>query len=239
MFCIDFRYLNKFSKFDPYPMPRIDDLLERVGRSRFITTLDITQGYWQLPMAPEAKDVTAFKNSIWIILLQSDAFWSPRGPQRHSSDIWTNYWDITELAAAYLDDVIYSQTWEEHLQHLQCALRRIRSEGLTINPHKCTFTQRQVRIPGLYSRKWRHQAQVGKVEAIQQYPVPTTKKNVQASVGLVGWYRTFISQFSERTAVLTEATASNEVEWGVWTELFKGLKGAGVGSPQPGFYQAI
>ncbi|KAM4578765.1 uncharacterized protein V3H82_008122 [Fundulus diaphanus] len=60
-FCIDFRYLNSVSSFDPYPMPRIDDLLERVGGATFITTLDLSKGYWQLALAHEAKELTAFR----------------------------------------------------------------------------------------------------------------------------------------------------------------------------------
>lgn len=60
-FCIDFRYLNAVSNFDPYPMPRIDDLVERVGRARYITTLDLSKGYWQVALAQEAKEMTAFR----------------------------------------------------------------------------------------------------------------------------------------------------------------------------------
>jgi len=59
-FCNDFRQLNAISKFDAYPMPRVDELIERLGKSRFITTLDLTKGYWQVPLAPEAREKTAF-----------------------------------------------------------------------------------------------------------------------------------------------------------------------------------
>lgn len=60
-FCIDFRYLNSVSNFDPYPMPCIDDLIKKVSRAEFITTLDLSKGHWQIVLTPEAKELTAFK----------------------------------------------------------------------------------------------------------------------------------------------------------------------------------
>ncbi len=54
-FCLDFRKLNAVSKFDPYPMPRVDDLIEKLGSAKFLTTLDLCKGYWQIPLSPESK----------------------------------------------------------------------------------------------------------------------------------------------------------------------------------------
>ena len=59
-FCNDFRKVNEISKFDAYPMPRVDELLEKIGNARYITTLDLTKGYWQIPLTPRAKENTAF-----------------------------------------------------------------------------------------------------------------------------------------------------------------------------------
>lgn len=59
-FCNDFRQLNKVTKFDTYPMPRIDELIDRLGTARYMTTLDLTKGYWQIPLAESAKEKTAF-----------------------------------------------------------------------------------------------------------------------------------------------------------------------------------
>ncbi|MGH0125978.1 UNVERIFIED_CONTAM: hypothetical protein FKN15_017686 [Acipenser sinensis] len=59
-FCIDFRRINEKSKFDTYPMPRVDELLERLGMAHFVTTLDLMKGYWQIPLTPESRERTAF-----------------------------------------------------------------------------------------------------------------------------------------------------------------------------------
>lgn len=71
-FSIDFRYLNAFSNFDPYPMPRADDLLERVGGSSYITTLDLAKGYWQLALTTEARELTAFRTPFGLYQLPLD-----------------------------------------------------------------------------------------------------------------------------------------------------------------------
>ena len=59
-FCVDYRKVNAVSKFDAYPMPRVDELLDRLGTARFYSTLDLTKGYWQIPLSPMTKEKTAF-----------------------------------------------------------------------------------------------------------------------------------------------------------------------------------
>ncbi|KAJ1094875.1 hypothetical protein NDU88_000055, partial [Pleurodeles waltl] len=59
-FCIDFHQLNAISMFDTYPIPRVDDVLEKLGRAKYMSTLDLTKGYWQIPLFPEDKEKTAF-----------------------------------------------------------------------------------------------------------------------------------------------------------------------------------
>ncbi|KAL4007477.1 hypothetical protein ACER0C_001329 [Sarotherodon galilaeus] len=205
-FCIDLRYLNSVSKFDPYPMPRIDELLERVGRSKFITTLDLSKGYWQLALAPEAKELTAFKTPFGLFQFRVMPFGLQGAPAT-----------FQDFAAAYLDDVvIFSQTWEQHVAHLRRVLKLIKSAGLTINPHKCKIAQTQVEYLGYVVGHGQVKPQVGKMEAIHAYPVPTTKKKVRAFTGLVGWYSKFIPHFAERAAPLTDltkASAPHKVKW--------------------------
>ncbi|CAJ0960675.1 unnamed protein product [Ranitomeya imitator] len=81
-FCNDYRKLNEVSKFDAYPMPRVDELIERLGPARYITTLDLTKGYWQIPMAQEAKEKTAFFYTRWMLPVCPDAIW-PTGSSGH------------------------------------------------------------------------------------------------------------------------------------------------------------
>jgi len=70
-FCNDFRQLNNIYNFDTYPMPRVDELIEPLGKSRYITTLDLTKGYWQVPLAPAAREKTSSPPTVCSIILCS------------------------------------------------------------------------------------------------------------------------------------------------------------------------
>lgn len=125
--------------------------------------------------------------------------------------------DVSDFSAAYLDDVvIFSQSWDEHRFHLQQVLQRIRAAGLTINPNKCAIAQREVKYLGYIIGFGKIKPQLGKFEAIQSSPVPTTKKKMRGFLGLVGWYRKFFPHFADRAVVLndlTKASAPNKLKW--------------------------
>ncbi|KAL4008478.1 hypothetical protein ACER0C_002330 [Sarotherodon galilaeus] len=209
--------MQSMQQFDPYPMPRIDELLERVGRSKLITTLDLSKGYWQVALAPEAKELTAFKTPFGLFQFRVMPFGLQGAPATFQRLMDQVLRDVSDLAATYLDDVvIFSQTWEQHVAHLRRVLKLIKSAGLTINPHKCKIAETQVEYLGYVVGHGQVKPQVGKMEAIHAYPVPTTKKKVRAFIGLVGWYSKFIPHFAERAARLTDltkASALNRVKW--------------------------
>ncbi|KAK7929500.1 hypothetical protein WMY93_005895 [Mugilogobius chulae] len=209
-FCIDFRYLNAISNFDPYPMPRIDELLERVGSAAYITTLDLSRGYWQLALAPEARELTAFKTPFGLFQFRVMPFGLQGAPATFQRLMDHVLRDVSQFSAAYLDDVvIYSRSWKEHLHHLQEVLKRIQAAGLTINPKKCAMAHREVEYLGYTIGFGKIKPQVQKMEAICSFPVPTTKKKVRGFIGLVGWYRKFIPQFADRSAILNDLTKNS------------------------------
>ncbi len=102
-FCLDFRKLNSVSKFNPYPMPRVDELVERLGRAAYLTTLDLCKGYWQVPITPESKELTALKTPFGHFqfrVLPFELHGAPATFQRMMDKI---LWGTEEYAAAYLD----------------------------------------------------------------------------------------------------------------------------------------
>ncbi|TKS65328.1 Retrovirus-related Pol polyprotein from transposon 17.6 [Collichthys lucidus] len=216
-FCIDFRYLNAVSNFDPYPMPRIDDLVERVGRAQYITTLDLSKGYWQVALAPEAREMTAFRTPFGMYQFKVMPFGLQGAPATFQRLMDHVLRDLSDFAAAYLDDVvIFSQSWEMHKVHLQQVLQKLQAAGLTINPHKCAVAQREVEYLGYIIGFGQIKPQLGKVEAIKSFPVPTTKRKLRGFLGLVGWYRKFVPHFADRAVVLndlTKASAPSRVHW--------------------------
>lgn len=218
-FCIDFRQVNALTKTDPYPMPRIDELVERLGKAKYITTVDLCKGYWQVAMAQSAKELTAFRTPYGLYHFRVMPFGLQGAPGSFQRLMDQVLRDTSDFAAAYLDDVvIFSETWTDHCDHLQEIFRRIKEAGLTINPQKCMLARREVSYLGFIIGDGVIRPQLEKVEAIRSFTLPATKKKVRSFLGLVGWYRRFIPNFSSRAAVLTDLTkaaASNKV---VWTE---------------------
>ncbi len=110
-FCNNFRRLNEVSEFDSYPMPRVDELLDRLGRARFISTLDLTKGYWQVPLTEQAKPKTAFStpSGHWQYrVLPFGLHGAPATFQRMMDILLRPH---QAYAAAYLDDVVvHSET---------------------------------------------------------------------------------------------------------------------------------
>lgn len=148
-FCVDFRYLNAMSSFDPYLTPRVDDLLERVGPATYITTLDLCRGYWQVALAQEAKELTAFKTSFGMYQFKVKLFGLQGAPAKFQRLMDYVLKDVSAFSAAYLDDVVvYSRSWEEHVIHLKEVLQRIKLAGLVINPKKCSIGRREVEYLG-------------------------------------------------------------------------------------------
>jgi len=129
--CVDYRRLNSVSEADAYPMPRIDELIDRLGGAKYLTTLDLTRGYWQVPVAQDARAKTAFTTPFGLYQFRMMPFGLHGAPAtfQRMMDVLLN--GLGDHAAAYLDDlVIFSQTWDEHLTHLRGILQRLREAGL-------------------------------------------------------------------------------------------------------------
>ena len=134
-FCIDYRRLNSESLADAYPMPRIDDLIDRLGKARYISTLDLTRGYWQVPMAKASRHLTAFTTPFGLFQFRVMPFGLQGAPATFQRLMDKVLQGLEDYAAAYIDDlVIHSTTWEEHLTQIQTVFQRLRLAGLTAKP---------------------------------------------------------------------------------------------------------
>ncbi len=197
-FCNDFRHLNKVSEFDGYPMPRVDELLYRLGRARYISTLDLTKGYWQVPLSAEARPKSAFStpSGHWPYrTLPFGLHGAPATFQRLMDILLRPH---QQYAAAYLDDVvIHSECWEDHLGRLRRVLMELRRAGVTANPRKCHLALFEAKYLGFQVGRGLIKPQEKKVEAVRAAPRPGTKTQVQAFLGLAGYYRCFIPNFSK------------------------------------------
>lgn len=169
----DFRALNKSTEFDPYVMPRIDEILDEVTKARYITTLDLTKGFYQIPLDPETREKSSF-------ICSSGQFCYnvlPFGMQNSSSTFQRLMdkvlYDCNGYSKAYVDDIcIYSETWDEHMFHLDEVLTRLQEAGLTAKPVKCSIANAQASFLGHTIGGGQIKPMLNKTEAVRDYPRP-------------------------------------------------------------------
>jgi len=202
-FCSDFRRLNSVTVPDAYPMPRIDDLIDRVGHAKYLTKIDLSRGYWQVPMEDESIPVSAFVTPHGHFQWRYMPFGLRNAPATFQRLVWEVLQGLEGFTGAYLDDIIiFSDSWKEHLQHIKLVFERIRQAGLTLKRSKCVFATAEIEFLG-------HKVGLGKVEprrqtvqALIDFPRPTTQKQLRSYLGLAGYYRRFIPHFADLAACL-------------------------------------
>ncbi|CAM4719131.1 unnamed protein product [Lepidochelys kempii] len=235
-FCVDYRKLNAVTRPDNYPMPRTDELLEKLGRAQFISTLDLTKGYWQVPLDESAKERSAFITHLGLYEFNVLPFGLRNAPATFQRLVDGLLAGLGEYAVAYLDDVaIFSDSWADHLEHLQKVLERIREAGLTVKAKKCQIGLNRVTYLGHQVGQGTISPLQAKVDAIQKWPVPKSKKQVQSFLGLAGYYRRFVPHYSQIAAPLTDLTKKkqpNAVQWtGKCQKAFNKLKATLMSDP--------
>ena len=123
-----------------------------------------------------------------------------------------------DFAAAYLHNlVVFSSTWENHMQHLRTILQQLCKVNLTVKPQKCQLGMAECIYLGHVVGRGVIQPELSKVEAIQAFSQPATKKQVRAFLGITGYYRTFIPNYSALTVPLTDLTKKNKPTKVTWT----------------------
>ncbi|GFW57912.1 hypothetical protein TNCV_1418591 [Trichonephila clavipes] len=181
--CIDFRSLNALTVPDTYPMQNMMELNFLVGKKKFITVLDMLKGYWSIPMEDSSKHLTAFRTHRgqyqWNVLpfgLRNAA----ATYQRAMSKVVQT---ISDFACAYIDDLaIFSDRWEEHLNHLQEVFKRLEHFNFSVNLGKCEFARQKVKYLGHVIGSGRHSPDKERIKAIQNLQAPTTKKQLRSAL---------------------------------------------------------
>lgn len=216
-FCTDYRRVNAVTKADSFPLPRMEDCVDKVGSAMFVTKLDLLKGYWQIPLTPRAAEISAFVTPDNLLQYTVMAFGLRNAPatfQRLMNSVLAG----VSNCEAYLDDVvIYSSTWDDHLKSLHDVFNRFQEASLTVNLAKCEFGKATV----TYLGKQVGQGQVcpvsAKVQAILEFPMPGTKKELRRFLGMVGYYRGFCRNFSDIVLPLTNLLSQSRDF--VWSDL--------------------
>ena len=204
-FCVDYRRLNKITKKDAQPLPRIDDMLDAFRGAKWFTSLDLAAGYWQVPMKEEDIEKTAFitaEGTYEFTIMPFGLCNAPATFQRMMNVIFEDL--LFKYIKVYLDDCnIYSNTFEEHLEHLEEVFNRLRKAGLKLKPSKCQFCYPEIKFLGHVIGRDDIKVNPDKIEKVKNFPVPVDKTGLQSFIGLASYYRKFIPEFSKIAKPLT------------------------------------
>jgi deoxyuridine 5'-triphosphate nucleotidohydrolase len=210
--CIDYRDLNELTIKNAYPLPKIDDLLDALNGAKIFTTLDLFSGYWQVPLSENAKPLTGFSSSMGHYQFEVMPFGLANAPATFQSmvnKILKEY--LYKFALVYLDDiVIFSQTIEEHYEHIKLILKKLEEAELCINPNKCYFGYRSINYLGFVISDKGLETDPKKVDIIREWPEPRSVRQVQSFLGLCNYYRRFVESFSKIAKPLTEVIKGKE-----------------------------
>ena len=216
-FCVDFRALNNVTQKDAYPLPRIDTTLENLAGSRWFCTLDLVSGYWQIKMSESSKNKTSFATPHrGLFRFNVMPFGLTNAPSAFQRPMEKVLFGLTpEKCLCYLDDIIITGAdFETTLGNLAEVFQRLREANLKLKPKKCNLFQTQVTYLGHLVSKAGIECDPAKIEAIKTWPRPTNKREVRGILGIAGYYRKFISKFSEIASPLTKLTRKNvPFEW--------------------------
>ena len=196
-FCVDYRKLNKITDQDPFPLPRIDDILDRLRDSKIFSALDLKSGYWQVRLDEGSIPKTAFSTHNahyeWLRL----PFGLRNAPAEFSRIMVQVLGDLT-FVEIYLDDItVHSVTIDQHFDHLEVVFNRLKEANLKINKAKCTWFSTSIKVLGHIVSAQGVQMDVEKIEAVKNYQYSRNVKQLQQFLGLCGYYRRFVKDFAK------------------------------------------
>ena len=216
--CVDFRKLNKITEVDPEPMTTAEDLFRRLSGKKYLSKIDLTKGYWQIPVAPEDVHKTAFVTPDG----QYEFTKMPFGMVNSGATLVRGLRKILEGmpgVGSYVDDIIiYSDSWEDHIKTLKELFGRLRKARITARPTKCLLGASRMEFPGHQVRGDVITPSRDNLEKVRNTPRPTTKKQVRSFLGLVAYYRDHIPAFAEISAPLTDLLKKGKAEHIQWSE---------------------
>lgn len=228
--CVDARGLNKVTVPDAYPTLNVDTILRNLPRARYITSLDMTQAFHQMPIAEEDRNKTSFAVGHQFYRFKRALMGFTNSPADLAKLLTNIFHDLTPAVYHYVDDfILLSSTFEEHIALLKEVAKRLRDANLSISREKSSFCC-QVTFLGYVLTENGLESNKDRIQPILDYPRPKTIKELRRLIGLVGWYRRFIYNVAEILTPLTDLTRGDvkkKIQWNEDAEkAFKEIRGA-------------
>lgn len=202
---IDYRRLNNKTIQDRFPIPNIEDLLDKLGKSQYFSTLDLASGFHQIKMHKDSIEKTAFSTDNGHYEFLRMPFGLKNAPatfQRMINEVLKDY--INKICLVYMDDVIvFSTTLDEHILNLKQIFKKFQEYNLKVQLDKCEFLKTETEFLGHIITREGIRPNSKKIDAILKIPLPKTHKQIKSFLGMVGFYRKFINNLAKITKPLT------------------------------------
>ena len=204
--CVDYRGLNKVTVKNRHPLPLISETLDRLYGAKYFTKLDLKDAYHRLRIKKGDEWKTAFRTRYGHFEYLVMPFGLTNAPATFQAYINKSLAGLLDhFCVVYLDNIlIYSNSKEEHLDHVRQVLLRLRRFRLYANPKKCEFFTTQVEFLGFIVSTSGVTMDQSRVDTIQTWPVPRSFHDVQVFLGFVNFYRRFIHRYSQIATPLTD-----------------------------------
>jgi len=206
--CVDYRGLNKISVKNSYPLPLIDELLDRLHGVEYLSSIDLNSAYYQIRIADEDVPKTAFRCRYGSYEFKVMPFGLSNAPatfMRLMHDVFRDYEDV--FIIIFLDDIlVYSKTAEDHEKHLRLVFDKLREHQLYAKASKCKIGCDSLPFLGHVVGKHGISVDPSKIAAVEEWPVPQDVHDVRSFLGLTGFYRRFVRNYSALAAPLTDLT---------------------------------
>lgn len=208
---VDYRALNRITKHNNAPIPRTDEMFDRLGQARYYSKLDLKTGFHQIRVSPADVEKTAFKTKYGhfeFLVMPMGLRNSPATFQALMNSIFGDC--IDDFIVIYLDDIlIFSDTREDHLKHLRIVLTRLKEHQLYVGKNKYEMMKTETEFLGLIVGRDGVKIGDDRKRVVKEWPVPKNITELRSFLGLVQFFRRFIRHFSEVAAPLKNLTRKN------------------------------
>jgi hypothetical protein len=215
----DYRYLNSFTQFDPFPVGDPDDVMNTLASFNIISVFDAKAGYWQTLVKPSCRWLLAFATHHGIWEWNRTPFGAKNSGSTFIRAIQHVLKPVRDIATNYVDDMgVGSHTWIGHLINLRRFFDTIKAAGVTLNLQKSEFAKPFVKFVGHIVGCNMKYADPAKIQAIQAITRPTTQRQLKSFLGMLAYHRAYIAHFSDMAKPLTDLTSSKYSKQLPWSQ---------------------